>query len=215
MSGPHKICYNLTKMKLQKRLFVLSSHILTIAYLAVSVLSFMVVIVPATKLSAQECFNQSGSASGIQYTAEECPSNIGAEAGKCYSRPVSSSGVGNFSEIDCDVTGRSSGNGDDVLKNDCSGDNIRAGEERISEDDPGNHCGILDYLVTFINVLSGLAGVVIVASIVMGGIQYSSAGSDASKVSAAKGRIRNAIIALLLFLFGYGILNYLVPGGVL
>lgn len=83
--------------------------------------------------------------------------------------------------------------------------------ESLSED----NCGILRYLVLFINVLSGLAGIAIAAAIIYGGIQYSSAGSDPQKVSAAKNHIRNAIFALLFFIFGYGILNWLVPGGVL
>lgn len=198
-------------MKLQKSLFALSNTTLAMAYLLALVLGFLIIATPTTKVSAQECYNRSGSSEGVQYTTTDCPSS--AESGRCYSRPVSSSGVGNFDEVDCDTieVAGSSGSGNDVLKNDCSGDNIRAGEAEDSD----NHCGILDYLVTFINLLSALAGVVIVASIVMGGIQYSSAGSDASKVSAAKGRIRNAIIALLLFVFGYSILNYLVPGGVL
>lgn len=78
-----------------------------------------------------------------------------------------------------------------------------------------DNCGIIEYLVIFINVLSALAGVVIAASIAYGGIQYSMAGSDPQKVSAAKARIRNAIIALLFFIFGYGFLNFLVPGGLL
>lgn len=76
-------------------------------------------------------------------------------------------------------------------------------------------CGIVRYLVIIINALSALAGVAIIGSIVYGGIQYSMAGSDPQKVGAAKDRIRNAIIALVFFIFGYGILNYLVPGGVL
>lgn len=97
-----------------------------------------------------------------------------------------------------------------TVTNDCEGP-IRA---NVPKGEPG-HCGILNYFVIFINVLSALAGVVIVGSIVGGGIQYSMAGSDPQKVQAAKNRIRNAIIALLFFLFGYGLLNYLVPGGVL
>jgi archaellum component FlaF (FlaF/FlaG flagellin family) len=60
-----------------------------------------------------------------------------------------------------------------------------------------------------------VAGIVIVGSIIVGGIQYSSAGSDPQKVQAAKNRIKGAVIALLLFLFGYSLLNFLVPGGVL
>lgn len=76
-------------------------------------------------------------------------------------------------------------------------------------------CGIIKYLVIFINILSALAGVAIAGSIAYGGIQYSMAGNDPQKVSAAKARIRNAIIALLFFIFGYGFLNFLVPGGLL
>lgn len=78
-----------------------------------------------------------------------------------------------------------------------------------------SNCGIIRWLIILINVLSGMAGIVIVGAIVVGGMQYSSAGSDPQKVSAAKNRIRNAVIALLFFLFGYGILNFLIPGGLL
>jgi hypothetical protein len=99
----------------------------------------------------------------------------------------------------------------EVVESDCQGDNIRAGAAEGTEE----HCGILDYLVLFINVLSGLVGIAVVGSIIYGGIQYGSAGSDPQKVSAAKDRIRNAIIALLFFIFMYGFLNYLIPGGVI
>lgn len=82
-------------------------------------------------------------------------------------------------------------------------------ESNINED----NCGIVRYIVVIINILSALVGVAVVASIIIGGIQYSTAGSDPQKVQAAKARIRNAIIALLFFIFGYAILNFLVPGG--
>lgn len=78
-----------------------------------------------------------------------------------------------------------------------------------------SNCKIIEYLVTFINILSVLAGIVIAGSIAYGGIQYSMSAADPQKVSAAKERIRNAIIALVFFIFGYAILNYLVPGGLL
>jgi len=97
------------------------------------------------------------------------------------------------------------------VKTDCDGANIASG---LPEDDE-NHCGILDYLVLAINLLSALVGVVVVGSIIYGGIQYSMAGSDPQKVAAAKERIRNALIALVFFIFAYSFLNYLVPGGLL
>ncbi len=95
--------------------------------------------------------------------------------------------------------------------NDCQGTSPTSGEAAGSE----NYCGILNYIALTINVLAVLAGIVITIAIIAGGIQYSSAGSDPQKVSAARGRIRNAIIALILLVFGYGLLNYLVPGGVI
>lgn len=97
------------------------------------------------------------------------------------------------------------------IEDDCSGNNPQAG---LADDDP-NHCAILDYVVLAINLLSALVGIVVVGSIIYGGIQYSSAGSDPQKISAAKDRIRNALIALLFFIFTYSFLNYLIPGGVL
>jgi hypothetical protein len=72
---------------------------------------------------------------------------------------------------------------------------------------------IYDYVDPFIDFLSALVGVAVVASIVIGGIQYSSSAGDPSKASAAKNRIRNAIIALVTFLLLYAILNFLIPGG--
>lgn len=92
------------------------------------------------------------------------------------------------------------------VPNDCNapGGNINQG-----------NCGIIRYLVMFINILSALVGIVVVGSIIYGGIQYSMAGSDPGKIGEAKNRIRNALIALLFFIFGYSFLNYLVPGGVL
>lgn len=79
----------------------------------------------------------------------------------------------------------------------------------------GNNCGILKYILLITNVLSGIAGTVIVAMIIVGGIQYATAGPDPSKIQAAKLKITNALLALLLFIFGFAILQYFVPGGIL
>lgn len=76
-----------------------------------------------------------------------------------------------------------------------------------------DNCGIISVLITMINVLSGLVGIVIVLVIIVGGIQYSMAEGDPGKVSAARKRIFNAVIALVLFIFSFAIIQYLVPGG--
>ena len=72
---------------------------------------------------------------------------------------------------------------------------------------------IVKYIDPFIDFLSALVGVAVVISIIIGGIQYSSSGGDPGKASAAKERIRNAIVALLVYLFLFSILNFLIPGG--
>lgn len=117
-----------------------------------------------------------------------CPAGNAITSGVC----PSAGGAGNNNEPG-------------YMPNDCNDPN------GINED----NCGIIRYLVIFINVLSAVVGLVVVGSIIYGGIQYSMAGSDPQKVSEAKRRIRNAVIALMFFLFMFSLLNYLVPGGVL
>lgn len=77
-----------------------------------------------------------------------------------------------------------------------------------------SNCGIIKYIVDITNLLSALVGVVVVISIVLAGIQYSTSGTDPSAVSKAKKRITNAIIALLLYIFMFSFLQWLVPGGI-
>jgi predicted small integral membrane protein len=76
------------------------------------------------------------------------------------------------------------------------------------------NCGIVGYIVTFTNALAILVGIVIVIMIAVGGIQYTTARDDPQQVSAAKNRIRNAILALVFYLFTFAFLQWLVPGGV-
>lgn len=76
-------------------------------------------------------------------------------------------------------------------------------------------CKILDYLKSAIKVLSGLVGLVVVIMITVGGIQYSSARDNPQAVAAARGRIVNALIALVVYILTFAILQFLIPGGVL
>jgi hypothetical protein len=77
-------------------------------------------------------------------------------------------------------------------------------------------CGLIDkYLNPIIKVLGAIVGIVVTIMFIIGGIQYSAAGGDASKVSAAKSKIFNALIALLIYFFLFAILKWLVPGNLL
>jgi hypothetical protein len=69
-------------------------------------------------------------------------------------------------------------------------------------------------LNNIINFLGAGVGVVVTGAIIVGGIQYIMAGGNPNSVSAAKKRITDALIALLAFLFLYGFLQWIVPGGV-
>lgn len=78
-----------------------------------------------------------------------------------------------------------------------------------------NQCDLINlYVNPAIRVLSILVGLVLAASLIMGGVQYSAAGSDPQKVSAAKSRISNTLMALFAYAFLYAFLNFLIPGGV-
>lgn len=77
-----------------------------------------------------------------------------------------------------------------------------------------NKCDLIkNYLNPFINLLSALIGVIVVVSVAIGGIQYTTSAGDPQKAAAARARIRNAVIALVTFIFLYSLLNFLIPGG--
>lgn len=72
---------------------------------------------------------------------------------------------------------------------------------------------ITKYINPFIKFISALFGLIVVISIIIGGIQYGSSAGDPQKAAAARNRIRNAIIALVTYIFLLSLLNFLIPGG--
>lgn len=72
---------------------------------------------------------------------------------------------------------------------------------------------ITDLSFAIIRLLSDGVGIAVIASVIVGGIQFSTSRSDPQATSAAIGRIRASIIALLIYIFAFALLNYLVPGG--
>lgn len=79
----------------------------------------------------------------------------------------------------------------------------------------GNGNPITDMTYGIIKFLSAGVGLVIVGSVVVAGIQYSASGGDPQAAAKAKARISSTLIALLVFIFSYALLNYLIPGGFL
>jgi len=76
----------------------------------------------------------------------------------------------------------------------------------------GKGNAIADMLFAIIRILSDGVGLVVIASIVFAGIQYSASQGNPQETAKAVNRIRSSVFALLIFIFGYAILNYLIPG---
>jgi hypothetical protein len=68
----------------------------------------------------------------------------------------------------------------------------------------------LNQLITFLSIGVGLA---VVGSVIVAGIQWSTSGGNPQVRSQAVNRLWNAGVALLLFVLGWAILNWLIPGG--
>ena len=79
----------------------------------------------------------------------------------------------------------------------------------------GQGNGIIDLVFAIIRFLSDGVGIVVIASIIYAGIQYIISAGDPQKINSAINRIRSSIIALIVFIFAYAILNYLIPGAFL
>ena len=94
-----------------------------------------------------------------------------------------------------------------AAKDECT-DNSPAGLKKCLKDNP-----IVKDLQIIVNFLSIGVAVVVVGVIIVGGIQYITAGDSAEKITAAKQRIMNGLIALFIFIFTFAFLQWLIPGG--
>lgn len=75
---------------------------------------------------------------------------------------------------------------------------------------------IIDMLFAVIRILTTGVGFALIISIIIAGVQYTTAGGDPNKTSLAKQRlVSTLLVALPLYLLTYAILNWLVPGMVL
>ena len=96
-----------------------------------------------------------------------------------------------------------------LAQNPMGGDDPSEFDDIQQNDNP-----IIRDLESLINFLSIGVGVVVITVIIIGGIQYMTAGGNPQAVSAAKSRIINALIALVAFIFTFAFLQWLVPGGI-
>lgn len=92
---------------------------------------------------------------------------------------------------------------------------ILSGGAKCVSNSQGTGGAIVNYLREILKLLSGAVSLVIMLMLIISGVQYITSTADPARVKAAKTRLQNAIIALLLFLTMFAILTFLVPGGIL
>jgi hypothetical protein len=127
-----------------------------------------------------------------------------SNADRDASRETACAGKGGYESQN--LTGSATGTSRDELNRDqCTSKILEANDD----------CLILKYLVNGINVLSAVAGMVIIFSIMFAGFQYMTAQDNSGQIQQARQRIIWAITAMLVFIFMYAMLNFLIPGGVL
>ncbi len=152
--------------------------------------------------SAQNCAeNIASNGPSDSNISQYCTRATGSDNNADYDRCVQQTGD-IYSSSSSSGSGSSSSSGS--FSSDCEG-------ETLNKD----NCGIVAYIVLAINFLSAVAMIAIIGSIMFAGYQYMTARDNPQAIGAAKTRIVWALVALLIFIFGYGVLNFLVPGGVL
>ena len=77
-----------------------------------------------------------------------------------------------------------------------------------------NHNKIIQDLQTIVDFLSAAVALVVIGSLIFGGIQYSLAGDQAEMVTKAKKRITNSAVAMAAFLLMFAFIQWLIPGGI-
>ena len=102
------------------------------------------------------------------------------------------------------------------LRNAATEDPALACSYDSQNDDDDGSCNLYKkYINPLITFLSALVGIAVTIGLIIGGIRYSTAGSDTAQVTAARKQIKNSLVALIVFLFLGTLLNWLVPGGIL
>jgi hypothetical protein len=76
----------------------------------------------------------------------------------------------------------------------------------------GSGAEILARLVAnFLKITFSVAGVILLAMLLWGGIQWMTAGGDKEQLTKAQGKITSALIGFVIFMSIFAIINYLLP----
>jgi hypothetical protein len=75
------------------------------------------------------------------------------------------------------------------------------------------HNAVVDLLFAIIRFITDGVGLIIIASLVYAGIQYTLSRGNPQELAKANKRIQSTVMALVLFIFAYALLNYVIPNG--
>jgi hypothetical protein len=78
---------------------------------------------------------------------------------------------------------------------------------------PVDSCDILPVIIQIFNWIAIGVSIIVVIMIIIGAIQYMTAGGSQENAKKGIEMIRNALIALVLYMIMWAFLNFLVPGG--
>ena len=70
---------------------------------------------------------------------------------------------------------------------------------------------IAQLIASALKIVYSVAGLILLAMLLSGGIGFMTAGGDKSKVEAAQGRISSAIIGFVIFMSVFVIINFIAP----
>lgn len=192
------------------------THIYTflfIGYLFMSVFSFGIFKTDTVYAVPAGCYFGEGNGANT-YASTQCPNESVARAVSQFQACFVVLPGGTYEERNCDRL-------EEVANEVPEGTTFTSGPIETDCEPPEGealsraNCGIINLLVIGINFLSAVAGIAIIASLMIAGFQYMTAQDDSGKIQKAKSRIIQTLVALTLFIFMYAFLNYLVPGGVI
>ncbi len=95
-----------------------------------------------------------------------------------------------------------------------SDENSGGSSKAINTNDSAQKSAFMKRITIYLRWLIVGIGILSVFGLVIAGIQYSAAQENPQSVAAAKTRINNIIIGILIYLTMFGMLQWLIPGGI-
>jgi hypothetical protein len=81
-------------------------------------------------------------------------------------------------------------------------------------DESGEGAGIWGIINLVITIMTYLVGILATISIIIAGIQYTTGGDSPAQLAAAKNRILQTVIGLIIYAVMWMVLQWLLPGGI-